>query len=1685
MKQSAIVRVKILGWPHLRKKTIILFASFFLLLMAVGIGHHKVICVCAKSYLAARLPKEGKISFDYQSLGWDEGKIVLHQVHVHREGKSSFDMGMDDLKVAFEFQLFPLKFSPKVEMDRPQVAITGGELEKTRRKKTLYEVLNKTFFRTSMKVKEGEFHFGDEVVILSFVNPEEGKEGSLSVGKKGEEPSFIVRFTKEKEKLQFDFDFLDCDVAWAFSLGKTFMPHLDPRMVVDQGNLHGNISLALGPPQKVEGIKYDLKLTDFACSHEKYGLGIKLHQLGWKEHFQSKGELGDLESHPFFNKIWPYFVGDGEVLGLHVTVNSPHSNEGWTACDVNGHIRFSRLNAPLMEFHGIYGGDGEETPFHLIGEGKVEKEAEWTLAFDAHVFSPEEVRGYLAVTFQGEKHFAIEGEWQNLREHQINLAKHFVEPYHPIFQNMVCLGGLYHGKGMGWVEEKKLVRLEVSELRAEKPAMACPLENLEWSAEQMLGKGEFDFSTADFFDGTWWEFTLDKGTVTHQERKVEHLALSLAMHDQYIKPSTLEGNYQGSAVKVAFEGLYTHLNLSIDALLSSETIAEALKAKHYKGFSEPLALDLDLKLETMGGQMGVGGTLAFIRETGKDDGIEFGCTWNFETLKERNFKEALELGWFKGEHISDRTLNLPLIFFNKSFRGKGEIGIEGTFNGGAIEFSVDLTNVSYESKDITLEPQFKEGEKAPSSAFFYDFTEGCWRGKVPLKGVKLIEHSFGIVFDSFTSEVDLEGTEFLFQNVDAHANNVHFDAEVIVDFSPEKYSDLKIHTYGIQGEAQDVIIFLRHFKMFKDVNLPMEGKMVSGPGDMRLHAKVGEIEELLEWKISLKLKEGRYPFSPTFGFENLTGDLYYSVDEKRIVFERIAGSLMLTAGELPRSFELNVPLLELDAEEGVLVYDCRLEAPTYEICRLVGTGTQVDEELILSFDKDRTRLYGALINAKTMTLKEGSLNRADVEMTLSALDLVHHLDFLSASGIVPVKGETLDEMRGPNVKGEVHVGFRYEAPKESFVFHAKSDGLTLGQIELDHLTILGKKQENFFNLHHFEIGSLTAQVEMKRIGTKWEIPNFQVIWKESYLKGGAASFDEGGKYLSLPIEGLRVNLSEISTFFPHLEFDWDYLRGTLFASGDLIIDGSKGLRNLALDSHIKLLGEDFGRGKFRLESSEMLNISFDPLSGFRMGEASIHFLHPRSNNLWAKCQFNALKYHEGTLASKRMQLTIPPEMVTFLGQTKSLPRLGYEEDRLIAFGYPIRWDNQMEATFNFSFGKTIEANGHLKEGYYWVGDNAWHFNHFTFDMEETHLKVNANTTFEETPFEFRADLYFNERLRSKLEIKELTKEGQKSPPLVLTTDWNDHEGFFIQSIDGGVCGLDFSFHHNPKDSFLDKMALAGQVKINAYRLGKFLPEATQEAIQSFEIGKGYELSGNLIVSKTNFEESHFSGYLKGKDFHLLGSVMETLLSEIHIGPKAVELRNFNLSDISGIFSMETIQASVGSHDQWELYVPELAITDFRPSLLKKIGQYPTRIKPLTIRNLHCYNIRGNLGDANSFTGKGDLNFINTFKRDYHILDIPFEILGRLGLDMGLLVPVRGDLDFVMVDGRVYLTSLKGSYSEGKRSQFFLSPIEHSYLDFEGNMNINIKMKQYVLLKVTEPFTLYIGGTFENPKYGLR
>ena len=161
--------------------------------------------------------------------------------------------------------------------------------------------------------------------------------------------------------------------------------------------------------------------------------------------------------------------------------------------------------------------------------------------------------------------------------------------------------------------------------------------------------------------------------------------------------------------------------------------------------------------------------------------------------------------------------------------------------------------------------------------------------------------------------------------------------------------------------------------------------------------------------------------------------------------------------------------------------------------------------------------------------------------------------------------------------------------------------------------------------------------------------------------------------------------------------------------------------------------------------------------------------------------------------------------------------------------------------------------------------------------------------------------------------------------------------------------------------------------------------------------------------------------------------------------------------------------------------------EFRPSLLQKAGHDPGHVGPFVVRELKLMDLKGTLEESASFTAKGDLNFVNSFKREHTVFDLPADFFGRIiGLDMEVMVPVKGKFSFELKEGRIWLSDLEDAYSEGKRSKFFLvneglSPS----IDLDGNLHIFVTMKQYVLFKITENFLLTIDGSIDSPSFHLQ
>jgi hypothetical protein len=270
---------------------------------------------------------------------------------------------------------------------------------------------------------------------------------------------------------------------------------------------------------------------------------------------------------------------------------------------------------------------------------------------------------------------------------------------------------------------------------------------------------------------------------------------------------------------------------------------------------------------------------------------------------------------------------------------------------------------------------------------------------------------------------------------------------------------------------------------------------------------------------------------------------------------------------------------------------------------------------------------------------------------------------------------------------------------------------------------------------------------------------------------------------------------------------------------------------------------------------------------------------------------------------------------------------------------------------------------------------------------------------------------------------------------------------------------------------------------------RLFPKEVKEKVGRFKLGRGYELNGRWNLAKEGWKACSFQGTLSGENFEVMGYRLAALNASIKMTSEKISLQHLILEDPAMWMNIKQIELQnnrgAQGRDIWSFDIPLIHVQNLKPSKLQRLGTAQPEIKPLVVKNVSLLEFKGILGEPSSFTGYGNLNFVNAFKKEFNFLDVPLELIKNVGLDPGLLTPVYGEVDYQIKAGRCYFTDLKNAYSEGKRSQFYLSPESQvSYMDPEGKLHVFVKMKQNVALKLTEPFTLVIGGTLEKPKVSL-
>lgn len=477
-----------------------------------------------------------------------------------------------------------------------------------------------------------------------------------------------------------------------------------------------------------------------------------------------------------------------------------------------------------------------------------------------------------------------------------------------------------------------------------------------------------------------------------------------------------------------------------------------------------------------------------------------------------------------------------------------------------------------------------------------------------------------------------------------------------------------------------------------------------------------------------------------------------------------------------------------------------------------------------------------------------------------------------------------------------------------------------------------------------------------------------------------------------------------------------------------------------------------------------MEIHCDSEGGFRC--AKVHFSANSGDRPLCFCKVEQvrLRQEEGLWGFYGAHVTIPRERM-------ASPLFS------IASSLELRADLECPLDFSFLRAQIPECNVPLDGGVFPIRSVSLY-------ISEAEAKMRLQAFCQNIPFWIDASVACGANLSGTISLEEqdLPLSGERLP-LSLLWESSKTSDFRLRAVEGQFRGVDASFH-----AIDEGYTLIGSARIHFREIAPFLPESIQEMIRELGLGKGYELKGKLSIDSDR--NPSFCGLLTGKQIDLFGFRLRTLLSQVFFDAKNFRLWDCKISDSAAIIKIDELIAQGDGDRPWTISMPCLNLFELRPSLLQREGaQEAPSVKeagPLVIKELSLENFKGLLEESRTYTAHGTLEFINSYRREHTIFDIPSDLLGRIiGLDFELLTPACGKISYDLKEGCFYLTALENAFSEGKRSEFFLVQDPLPVMDLDGNLSISVSMKQFVLFKFTELFQIYIDGTLSDPKFHLR
>jgi hypothetical protein len=798
-------------------------------------------------------------------------------------------------------------------------------------------------------------------------------------------------------------------------------------------------------------------------------------------------------------------------------------------------------------------------------------------------------------------------------------------------------------------------------------------------------------------------------------------------------------------------------------------------------------------------------------------------------------------------------------------------------------------------------------------------------------------------------------------------------------------------------------------------------------GDISGRLFFSNIKEQIELQTDLVLKKASATITPILRLDNIQAHLIVNTNNDVFQIEDGYGDIYIK----DKKYSCICSFLNK-------IYDIKISDSIYDIVKLEGFVEQVEDGFSVSIDPLKTKILSTTIKAdKLIFNKDGHLKYVDIHVKSNVDDI--------AQLCTPFLPKEINFKRG-DIKGFIDIDVNTDEAQR-LVINVGADNVHVYDRDFNkmqgHIAYGQNQWKGSFYLDDWHLDLCIKENE-----NDWSFEDIKGRYKEHLIFRALGKYHIKNQSFDAEIKDININLKDID----YKADTSGKIKGSAILSANK--EGFSSCLSIDLDhvifNHIAVINKQpmeiyFSTKKGLVIEKVNVDLYDDTFDLFPISFKTAEIVYDQTK--WMFNKANVIVPIDLIRASKRFDPIIPMKKF-FL--------------RIFKGSGTIKADMDMEYD-----------NGSLNGKAEMVRINDYELRKCIFTFSDNHNVLSYENEYKNKKIKFVHEIFPSFSCGKTI----VSLDGSND---IVSIGWQYHgDDFSFKDIDGVFGGVEMHF-------FDENDKLAGNFKINIAKASGWLSDEIRASMNKFMIDANCDLKGYLKLDVEKEPFFQFSGILSMKDFSVCGYVLKNMLANIEMDPNHIYLDNLKLSDRSGFLHIDKIRLDKKDNDDWACAMNQLQLKDFRPSLLRAKNKVEEEMKPLVVRELELLSFAGRFKDILSFEGNGYVNFINSFKRKKSVLDAPSNFLGSIfGADLELHTPVQGKIEYKIKDGKIYLTNLEDAYSEGKRSQFFLFYKDmQPYIAFNGDINIDIRMQQYVVFKFTENFIISLRGTVFNPKSSL-